>query len=343
MCPEKLLYPLLAIESSCDETAAAILTDRGIASNIVASQIPKHRPYGGVVPEIASREHMKAIAPVVREAMTQAGIEWNQLQAIAVTQGPGLVGSLVVGFSFAKALAYTLKIPITGVNHIHGHLLSIFLEDNPPPFPFTGLVVSGGHTSIYKVTGFTNATLLGKTRDDAAGEAFDKAAKVLGLPYPGGPEINKRGENGDPEAFSLPRAWLPDTPLDFSFSGLKTSLMQLVKKLDAQYDILPVPDICASFEQAIVDVLTAKTLRAARENDCRHVVIAGGVAANRRLREQIVIQGEKQGIEVHLSRPEFCTDNAAMIGICGLHLLSEDRRLSLDADVYSRNQGTSIY
>ncbi len=335
-------YPLLAIESSCDETAAAVLDQGRCISNIVASQIPKHRPYGGVVPEIASREHMKAIVPVVKEALFKAGLTVNEIKSLAVTQGPGLVGSLVVGFNFAKALSFSLDIPCVGVDHVHGHILSIFLEEVASPFPYIALVVSGGHTSLYLVKDFLDIKLLGKTRDDAAGEAFDKGAKILGLSYPGGPQISRLAEKGDPKAFKLPRAWLPDTPLEFSFSGLKTAFLHLVRGLGEKSKVV-LEDLCASFEQAICDVLVEKTIKAALEFKCKNIIICGGVAANKRLRRLMQEKACKKDIKVYLPRIEFCTDNAAMIGICGLHLLEYGKRLKIDEDVYSTSHGTKAF
>jgi len=335
-------YPLLAIESSCDETAAAVLDNGRCISNVVASQIPKHRPYGGVVPEIASREHMKAILPVVQESLTLANISTKEIKSLAVTQGPGLVGSLVVGFNFAKALSFSLNIPCVGVDHIHGHILSIFLEKQSPPFPYIALVVSGGHTSLYLVKSFLEAKLLGKTRDDAAGEAFDKGAKILGLSYPGGPQISRLGEKGDPNAFKLPRAWLHDSPLEFSFSGLKTAFLHLVKELENTGNV-PIEDLCASFELAICEVLVEKTIKAALQFNCQHIVICGGVAANKRLRKLMKERATKKNIKIYLPDIKFCTDNAAMIGICGIHLLEHGKRLKIDEDVYSTSHGPRVF
>jgi len=336
-------YPLLAIESSCDETAAAVLDKGRCLSNIIASQIPKHRPYGGVVPEIASREHMKAIFPVVKNALLKANISLNEIKSLAVTQGPGLVGSLVVGFNFAKSLSFSLNIPCVGVNHIHGHILSIFLEEDiASPFPYIALVVSGGHTSLYLVNNFLDIKLLGKTRDDAAGEAFDKGAKILRLSYPGGPQISRLAEKGDPNAFSLPRAWLRQSPLEFSFSGLKTAFLHLVRELEKRNE-LAINDLCASFEQAICDVLVEKTIKAALEFSCKNIVICGGVAANKRLRLLMQDKASKKDIRVFLPKIEFCTDNAAMIGICGLYMLEEGKKLGIDEDVYSTSQASKAF
>ena len=274
---------LLAIESSCDETAAAVLEDgTNLLSSVVDSQIQVHRPYGGVVPELASRRHIETIYPVVNEALQQAAISLDQIDAIAVTQGPGLVGSLLIGMSFAKALAYVENLPCLGVDHMAGHLLSIFLGKNHPDFPYIALAASGGHSSIYLVNDPLSYKLLGQTRDDAAGEAFDKVAKLLGLGYPGGPIIAEISEQGNPEAVTFPRAWLEPDSLDFSFSGVKTAVVNFVNQANRKKEELHIPDICASFQEAIVDVLVEKSLAAARKSGVSRIVLAGGVAANQR-------------------------------------------------------------
>ncbi len=328
---------LLAIESSCDETAAAILSHgEVIESNIVSSQVKIHREYGGIVPEIASRKHLEAISLVVNEAIEHAGIEIADIDAVAITQGPGLVGSLVVGLSFAKAFAMARGIPFTGVNHLAAHLASIFLESDTPGFPFIGMVVSGGHTSIYRVNSMLSMELLGRTRDDAAGEAFDKVAKILGLEYPGGPVISHLATKGDPAAFDFPRAMLPDTPLDFSFSGLKTSVLTTVRRLENDRSHLPVEDLCASFQEAVVDVLVKKLIHAARDNGIYEVVVTGGVAANSRLRQRLSSEAGREGIEAFFPSPGYCTDNAAMVAVAGLHQLKAGIEARVDADVYSR-------
>jgi len=327
---------LLAIETSCDETAAAVLRDgRQLMSNVIASQVPIHRKYGGIVPELASRHHLEAIARVVEKALLDADIDISAIDAIAVTQGPGLVGSLIVGFSFAKAMAMARKIPLTGVNHLHAHLSSILLQESIPSFPYIGLVVSGGHTNLYIVRNFLSVELLGQTRDDAAGEAFDKVAKILGLEYPGGPIISRFSEGGDPMAFSYPRARLPETPLDFSFSGLKTSVLTSVKKMSRQGP-LPVRDICASFQEAVVDILVEKTLSAAKRYGIDEIVVSGGVAANSRLRTKMAEEAGKLGYSTYFPCPELCTDNAAMVGVVGYHQIRAGIVAKEDADVYSK-------
>ena len=329
---------VLGIETSCDETAAAVLKNgRELLSNIIASQVDIHAEFGGIVPEIASRKHVEAIDFVVKRALKEAGITLEKVSGIAVTQGPGLVGSLVVGLSYAKACAFSSEKPITGVNHIHAHLMACFLSNGQTPrFPFVGLVVSGGHTSLYRVDDYFHVELLGSTRDDAAGEAFDKVAKILGLPYPGGPIISRLAEKGRRDAFSFPRAWLPETPYDFSFSGLKTAVLQTVGKLTSAGQKIPVEDVCASFEEAVVEVLTEKTIKAAVAQEVGWVVAAGGVASNLRLRHALREACMEKGLGFVVPSPVFCTDNAAMVALAGFHQLSQNMLLAPDADVYSR-------
>jgi len=332
---------LLAIESSCDETAAAVLEGgSNLLSSIVDSQIQVHSPYGGVVPELASRRHIETIYPVVNEALKQASTRLEQLDAIAVTQGPGLVGSLLIGMSFAKALAYVKNIPCLGVDHMAGHLLSIFLGQNRPIFPYVALAASGGHSSIYLVNAPLSYRLLGQTRDDAAGEAFDKVAKLLGLGYPGGPIIAGIAEKGNPEAVNFPRAWLESDSLDFSFSGVKTSVVNFVNQAKQKNEELNIPDICASFQEAIADVLVEKTLAAARRSGVSQIILAGGVAANQRLRDLMSSRGQKENFSVFLPPKEYCTDNAAMIAVAGYHLFKNGKKKqsTIDMDVYSRSQ-----
>jgi N6-L-threonylcarbamoyladenine synthase len=332
---------LLAIESSCDETAAAVLRDgTKLLSSVVDSQVHVHSPYGGVVPELASRRHIETIYPVVNEALNQAAKRLDQLDAIAVTQGPGLIGSLLVGVSFAKALAYVENLPCFGVDHMAGHLLSIFLGEKHPDFPYVALVASGGHSSIYLVRDPVTYKVIGQTRDDAPGEAFDKVAKLLGLGYPGGPIIAQQAETGNPDAIPFPRAWLEADSLDFSFSGVKTAVVNYVSGVQQKNVTLPVPDICASFQEAVAEVLVEKTLVAARKFSVPRVVLSGGVGANIRLRELLRSRGQRTGIEVFLPPKHFCTDNAAMIAIAGYHLYQDSSRGPdrLDMDVYSRSQ-----
>ena len=326
----------LGIESSCDETAAAILENGNrVLSSIVASQIEIHSPYGGVVPELASRKHIEAIAPVVDEALQSAGIKTLALDGVAVTQGPGLVGSLLVGFSFAKALAYALDIPWIGVNHLDGHINSVFLTPSPPPFPFVALLASGGHTAIYHVTSHTTSTLMGQTRDDAAGEAFDKVSKMLTLGYPGGRMISDVAQKGDPKKIFFKRAYLNKNEFDFSFSGLKTGVRRYIEKNPQHLD-QNIPDIAAGFQASVVDVLSFKLFTAAEKMNCRHVAVVGGVAANTSLREQIETTAKQKGITVHIPPLSLCGDNAAMIAAVGYHHLIQGQTSQLGSDVYSQ-------
>jgi N6-L-threonylcarbamoyladenine synthase len=325
---------VLGIESSCDETAAAVVKDgRCILSNVVASQIELHRQYGGVVPEIASRKHMEVIVPVILQAMNEAHIAIDDLDGIAATRGPGLVGSLLVGLSVGKAMAYARKKPFVGVNHLEGHIASIYLEDEAPDFPFVALVVSGGHTSIYLVENFNCLKVLGKTRDDAAGEAFDKAAKLMNIGYPGGVVIDRLAREGDRNRIPFPRA-IKDT-LDFSFSGLKTSLLNYMRKTSRSFDD-DIPDIAASYQEAIVDVLVEKTFRAAHLTSVSNIVVCGGVASNSRLRERFNEMSIAFGVRVFFPALFLCTDNAAMIAVVGNHLLEMGRNDSLDLNAVSR-------
>lgn len=327
----------LAIESSCDDTAAAVLADeRTVLSSVVSSQFDVHSRYGGIVPELASRRHIEAVWPVVQEALASAGVALDQLDLIAATQGPGLIGSLLVGFTFAKGLALVLDIPCVGVDHMAGHLLSPFLEDPAPEFPYLALIVSGGNTSLYRVDGPAAFRCLGRTRDDAAGEAFDKVAKLLGLGYPGGPVVSRLATAGDPAAFALPRAWLDQGSLDFSFSGLKTAVVNCVHGCRQRGQELPVSDICASFQEAAVEVLVGKAMAAARREGIARVVLGGGVAANQRLREAMASACAAAKFQLFVPAPAYCTDNAAMICLAGLHRFRQGELLHPDADVYSR-------
>jgi len=327
---------ILGVETSCDETAAAVVADgRQILSSVVASQIEVHHPYGGVVPELASRKHLEAIVPVVDEALCKSGLAPKALDGIAVTQGPGLIGALLVGFSFAKAYAFSLDIPCAGVNHLEGHINSVFLEPDSPPFPFAALLVSGGHTSIYHVTGHTEAKLMGQTRDDAAGEAFDKVAKMLGLGYPGGGVIGRVAEEGDPKKIAFPRSYLDKSGFDFSFSGIKTAVNRYVQTHEKEYQ-QQIPDIAAGFQEAVADVLCHKIIHAAKISGCRHIALVGGVAANRRLRERLREEAAERGFSVHIPSFDLCGDNAAMIAATGYHYLKQGKVSDVNADVYSR-------
>ncbi|MDD5475988.1 MAG: tRNA (adenosine(37)-N6)-threonylcarbamoyltransferase complex transferase subunit TsaD [Syntrophales bacterium] len=326
---------VLGIESSCDETSAAVVSGgRVTLSNIVASQADFHALYGGVVPEIASRKHMEAIMPVIDMALDEAAVSLDDIEGIAVTRGPGLIGSILVGLSVAKSIAFARDIPFVGVNHIAGHIAAAFLTDDPPSFPFIALVVSGGHTNIYHLSDLDRTRLLGQTRDDAAGEAFDKAAKMLNLGYPGGVIIDKIAEGGDPDRVLFPRAMKKS--LDFSFSGLKTSLLSYINKRDTPVSSEEMPHVAASFQQAIVDVLVEKTLRAAEEEAVSSIAISGGVAANRCLRRCFRKACEERGMALHVPPPVLCTDNAAMIAAYGTTLLRRGMRHSNDLNAVSR-------
>ncbi len=332
-----LFMIILAVESSCDETAAAVVRDGTlILSSVVASQIDIHHRYGGVVPELASRRHLEALVPVTEEALAAAGLNAQQLDAVAATRGPGLVGALLVGFSFAKAYAYTLGIPFYGVNHLEGHIASLFLKAEAPEFPFAALLVSGGHSSLYHVRGHTDSELMGQTRDDAAGEAFDKVSKMLGLGYPGGAKIGELAEKGNPEKISFPRVWLDKSQHEFSFSGLKTAVGRYIQTHEEYRE--EIPDIAAGFQEAVVEVLSGKLLFAAEVKKCRTVALVGGVAANRRLREKIREDAGKKGLAVHIPPVSLCGDNAAMIAAAAYHYLQKGCATDWDADVYSRHK-----
>ncbi len=329
---------VLGIETSCDETAAAVVVDgKKILSSIVSSQVTVHHPYGGVVPELASRKHVEAIVPVVNEALAAATIHKKAIDAIAVTRGPGLVGALLVGFNFARAFAFALDIPWIGIDHLEGHINSVFLEPDPPPFPFVALLASGGHTSIYHVTSHIGLTLMGQTRDDAAGEAYDKVAKMLGLGYPGGIIIDRLAVKGNPENISFPRPFIDKSSFDFSFSGLKTAVRRYIQ--DHQHDYhRQIPDIAAGFQESVVDVLSTKIVHAAKEKGCNHIAMVGGVAANNRLREKILQEASRDGLTAHIPSIELCGDNAAMVAAVGYHYLKKGIASDLGDDVYSRSQ-----
>jgi N6-L-threonylcarbamoyladenine synthase len=330
---------ILGIDTSCDDTAAAIVGNgTRVLSNIVSNQTEIHEKYGGIVPELASRQHIEMIWPVVDEALNASGTKLGDLHGIAVCHGPGLIGSLLVGCSFAKALCYSTGIPFLGVNHLEGHVFSVFLEDSKPSFPFIALIVSGGHTCLYRVDGFGAYRELGRTRDDAAGEAYDKVSKLLGLGYPGGPLIEKFAEGGNPKAIEFPRAYLPDS-FDFSFSGLKTAVLNFVKynKLGVtEKDTAQIThrallnNIAASFQASVIDVLVRKTEWALRNEGIKGVVITGGVAANRELRQRMKEMGGEKRALVFIPAPSLCTDNAAMIAAAGYHHLRAGKIAGLD-------------
>ena len=306
---------VLGIDTSCDDTSASVVeSGTKIISNSISNQADIHKKYGGIVPELASRRHIEMIWPVVDEALKTAGISLRDLACIAVCHGPGLIGSLLVGCSFAKALCYAKKIPLVAVNHLEGHIFSPFLEKTKPDYPFIALIVSGGHTCLYRVDDFGKYFELGRTRDDAAGEAYDKVSKLLGLGYPGGPVIDSLSHDGNPDAISFPRAYLPES-LDFSFSGLKTAVLQYVKS-----EINPsIKDIAASFQAAVVDVLVRKTEWAIRKERIKRITLSGGVAANSALRQKMQKMANEREVEVYMPSVSLCTDNAAMIAAAGYH------------------------
>lgn len=311
---------ILSIETSCDETACAVIRNgREVLSDTVFSQIDLHRRYGGVVPEIASRNHLEKISAVVDEALENAGVCAEELDAIAVTQGPGLVGALLVGISYAKGLAYALKKPLVPVHHIEGHIAANYLTDLELKPPFLCLVVSGGHSHLIHVQDYTRFAVLGRTRDDAVGEAYDKVARTLGLPYPGGPEVDRLAKEGDRNKVVFTRTWLEKGSLDFSFSGIKSGVLNHLNSLAMKGESYEAADIAAGFQEAVVEVLVAKTLEAASRTGMKTVALAGGVAANSRLREALQEACDKQGLTLKIPEFRYCTDNAAMIGCAGYY------------------------
>ncbi len=305
----------LAIETSCDETSCAVLRNgREVLSNIISSQIDIHRKFGGVVPEVASRKHIENINLIIQEALDEANITFNDIDLVGVTRGPGLVGALLVGISSAKAIAYALDRPLVGVNHIEGHICANYIEHKDLEPPFTCLVVSGGHTYLVYVKDYTEFEMVGRTRDDAAGEAFDKVARALGLAYPGGPVIDKLSKEGNPDAIPFPRVYLENDSYDFSFSGLKTAVLNYLNQAKQKGEEIVVKDVAASFQQAVIDVLVDKSIKLAKERKTDKIVIAGGVAANQGLRELMEKRGKEENIKILYPSIKLCTDNAAMIG-----------------------------
>jgi N6-L-threonylcarbamoyladenine synthase len=336
---------VLGIESSCDETAAALVTEAGeVLADVVASQVSMHGPYGGIVPELASRAHMQAIIPVIREALAAVPGGLDGVDAIAVTQGPGLVGSLLVGVQVAKALAWSVGKPLVGVNHLDGHLLAVYLrrpgteeQQDGPAMPFVGLLVSGGHTALYRVEAHGDIALLAQTRDDAAGEAFDKAAKLLGLGYPGGPLIDRLAARGDASAFSFPLPMASRKTLEFSFSGLKTALARHVQQHGVPSEGQGLADLCASFQGVIVESLVRKSILACKQEGLDRLVISGGVAANRGLRARAREVCDANEIQLFVPPPISCTDNAAMIAMAAAHRLAAGEQDDFSFAVFSRD------
>lgn len=322
---------ILAIESSCDETAAAVVKNgREVLSNVISSQIELHKLYGGVVPEIASRKHIEKINPVIREALSDAGMTLEDMDAIGVTYGPGLVGALLVGVAAAKAISYAKNIPLVGVHHIEGHISANYIENKELEPPFLGMVVSGGHTHLVLVKDYGKYEILGRTRDDAAGEAFDKIARAIGLGYPGGPKIDKLAKEGDPKAIAFPRAHIADAPLDFSFSGLKSSVLNYINSCEMKHVEINRADVAASFQAAVVDAIVDHTIEAAKMYQIRKVALAGGVASNSALRQAMKERCEKEKLEFFYPSPVLCTDNAAMIGCAAYYEYLAGTRHGLD-------------
>lgn len=322
---------ILAIESSCDETAAAVVKNgREVLSNVISSQIELHKLYGGVVPEIASRKHIEKINQVITEALETAGTTLDDLDAVAVTYGPGLVGALLVGVAEAKAISYAKKLPLVGVHHIEGHISANYIENKDLEPPFMCLVVSGGHTHLVKVQDYGVYEILGRTRDDAAGEAFDKVARAIGLGYPGGPKIDRLSAQGNPDAIEFPRAKIADSPYDFSFSGLKSAVLNYLNGCRMKGQEIVEADVAASFQKAVVDVLVEHAILAAKETGMKKLAIAGGVASNGTLRRAMEQACQENGIQFYHPSPIFCTDNAAMIGAAGYYEFQKGVRHGLD-------------
>jgi N6-L-threonylcarbamoyladenine synthase len=322
---------VLGIETSCDETAVAVVEDGlKVLSNVLSSQHEIHARFGGVVPELASRAHVERLNPLLDVALAEAGMRWAEVDAVAVTRGPGLVGALLVGLATAKAIALALDAPLVAVNHLEGHIYANFLEHGPPEPPYVSLIVSGGHTMLVYTPEEQRYEVLGQTVDDAAGEAFDKVARFLGLGFPGGPELDRLARKGDPKAVDFPRAMAGSGDYDFSLSGLKTAVVRYVRKEEREGKKTSIPDLAASFQEAVVDVQVQKTMAAAEEKGAASVLLGGGVVANSRLRERMAEEAERRGIRLLFPSPELCTDNAAMIASVGFFRLMRGERASFD-------------
>lgn len=326
---------ILAIESSCDETSAAVVKNgREVLSNIISSQIETHKLFGGVVPEIASRQHILAIDGVVSRAMEEAKVTFDDMTAIAVTYGPGLVGALLVGLSHAKAMAFALNKPLVPVHHIEGHIAANYIEDPSWEPPFVCLVVSGGHTHLVYISDYDQFEILGRTRDDAAGEAYDKVARVIGLTYPGGPQIDKLSDEGNPDAIKFPRVTLENGTYDFSFSGLKSAVLNYINSAKMKNEEIVPADVAASFQQAVIEVLVQKSIAACKERGSKKLALAGGVSANRHLREAMAAACKENGIDMCVPRPVLCTDNAAMIGCAAYYEYLKGKRGDMSLNAY---------
>ena len=324
---EKREIRILGIETSCDETAAAVTKNgREVLSNVISSQIAVHTEYGGVVPEIASRKHLEKIDEVIELSLSEAGLDFSSLDAVAVTSGPGLVGALLVGVSEAKALAYAIGKPLVAVHHIAGHIAANYIENPDLRPPFVCLVVSGGHTELVLVRDYGSFEILGQSRDDAAGEAFDKVARAVGLGYPGGPKVDRAAEGGDPEAIRFPRGEVSGNPYDFSFSGLKSAVLNYINRAKMTGEEISVPDLCASFQASVSEALVSRAIRLCRERKCESLAIAGGVASNSALRKRVEEECRENGIRFYRPSPVLCTDNAAMIACAGYYEYLSGRR-----------------
>lgn len=322
---------ILAVESSCDETAASVVVNgRNVLSNVISSQIELHKLYGGVVPEIASRKHIENIDRVIETAVKEAGVSFDDIDAVGVTYGPGLVGALLVGLAEAKALAYAINKPLVGVHHIEGHISANYIQNKDFKPPYVALVVSGGHTHLVYVKDYGDYEIMGRTRDDAAGEAYDKTARALGMGYPGGPKIDKAAKDGDPDSVVFPRAFLEEESYDFSFSGLKSAVLNYINKCHMTGEEINVNNVAASFQKSVVDVLVAKTMRGAREKGVETVALAGGVASNSALREAMKKACAENGFNINIPDPILCTDNAAMIGSAAYYEYIKGVRDGLD-------------
>lgn len=329
---------LLGIETSCDETSAAVVADgHRVLSSIVASQIDLHAKFGGVVPEVASRKHVEFVNPVIQEALDKAGVTFNDLQAVSVTNGPGLLGAVLVGLCAAKSIAWARNLPLINIHHIEAHISALYLAYPEIQYPFVCLVVSGGHSDLIRVSGFGDYEILGRTRDDAAGEAFDKGARAMGLGYPGGPIIDRLAKNGNPKAIDFPRAVL-DSPYDFSFSGLKSSVLRYMKET---VEKPPIEDIAASFQEAIVDALVDKLLSAAKDLHISQVALAGGVAANSRIKAVLNERAESLNLTAFIPAPSFCTDNAAMVASAGYRRYKMGMKADLSLDAFASRSITA--